>query len=128
MDELAHLVDTAGGQVVARVVQRKQKPDPAHYVGEGKAREIEIMRLVGATNGFVRLPFLIEGFLKGLLGGLLAVVLTWAAHSAVSRTLVETAFFGIDQLALGVLAGALLGLLGSFVSVGRHLRAVWRDA
>ena len=93
-----------------------------------RAREIEIMRLVGATNGFVRLPFLIEGFLKGLLGGLLAVVLTWAAHSAVSRTLVETTFFGIDQLALGVLAGALLGLIGSFLSVGRHLRAVWRDA
>ncbi len=45
MDELAHLVDTAGGQVVARVVQRKQKPDPGYYVGEGKAREIEMMRL-----------------------------------------------------------------------------------
>ncbi|HON43661.1 MAG TPA: hypothetical protein PLM74_11130, partial [Bacillota bacterium] len=44
MDELAHLVETAGGQVVARVVQRKQKPDPAHYVGEGKAREVEMMR------------------------------------------------------------------------------------
>ena len=44
MDELAHLVDTAGGQVVARIVQRKQRPDPAHYVGEGKAREIEMMR------------------------------------------------------------------------------------
>ncbi len=44
MDELAHLVETAGGSVVARVIQRKQKPDPAHYVGEGKAREIEMMR------------------------------------------------------------------------------------
>lgn len=44
MDELAHLVDTAGGQVVARIVQRKQKPDSGYYVGEGKAHEIEMMR------------------------------------------------------------------------------------
>jgi len=93
-----------------------------------RAREIEIMRLVGATNGFVRLPFLIEGTIKGLLGGALAVGMAWLAHTAVSRMLFETVFFTPGQAALGVAAGAALGFLGSLLSVGRHLRAVWRDA
>lgn len=93
-----------------------------------RAREIEIMRLVGATNAFVRLPFLIEGALKGLLGGVLALALAWVARGLVSRALFETVFFSPSQAALGVAAGALLGFAGSYVSVGRHLRAVWRDA
>lgn len=93
-----------------------------------RAREIEIMRLVGATNAFVRLPFLIEGTLKGVLGGVLAAGLAWLTHDVVSRTLFETTFFSSGQVLLGVLAGGALGLLGSFVSVGRHLRAAWRDA
>ena len=47
-----------------------------------RAREISIMRLVGATDGFIRRPFLIEGFAKGVLGGLLALALTWIAQSS----------------------------------------------
>lgn len=93
-----------------------------------RTREISIMRLVGATNGFIRLPFLIEGMLKGALGGALAVLFTWTAHQVISRTLFETVFFTPGQLLLGIVAGATLGLLGSQLSVGRHLRAVWRNA
>jgi cell division transport system permease protein len=93
-----------------------------------RRREIEIMRLVGATNGFVRLPFLIEGTIKGMLGGVLAVGLAYLAHTAVSRMLFETVFFTPTQVGLGIAAGAALGFLGSLLSVGRHLRAVWRDA
>jgi cell division transport system permease protein len=89
-----------------------------------RAREIAIMRLVGATAGFVRLPFLIEGFLKGALGGALALALTYAASALVSRYFIATHFFRPEEAALGVLAGAVLGLLGSAVSVGRHLRRV----
>src|SRR5690606_5370006 len=51
--------------------------------------EIQIMRLVGATNGFIRRPFLIEGFLSGILGGVLAIILTFIAYEAVSATLFE---------------------------------------
>jgi hypothetical protein len=54
--------------------------------------------------------------------------MSWLAHTAVSRSLFETVFFTSSQVALGVLAGAALGFLGSLLSVGRHLRAVWRDA
>ena len=50
-----------------------------------RAQEISIMRLVGATDGFIRRPFLIEGFAKGVLGGLLALVLTWVAQTLINR-------------------------------------------
>lgn len=93
-----------------------------------RAREIEIMRLVGATNAFIRLPFVIEGTLKGILGGGLAVGMAYLAHTAVSRMLFETVFFTAAQVGIGIAAGAALGFLGSLLSVGRHLRAVWRDA
>ncbi len=93
-----------------------------------RTREIEIMRMVGATNGFVRLPYLIDGVLKGVLGGLIAVLLTYASNRVISGNLVETQFFTAQQIALGIAAGALIGFLGSWVSVGRQLRQVWRDA
>ncbi len=89
-----------------------------------RSREIHIMRLVGATNGFIRAPFLVEGFLKGFLGGLLALVLTYVTFQFVGQYVVEATYFGSGLAVLGVLAGALIGLLGSAVSVGRHLRRV----
>lgn len=93
-----------------------------------RTKEIEIMRLVGATNGFVRLPYLIDGTLKGLTGGGLAVLMAWGAVQLVSRSLMAAQFFTTQQALLGVAAGGLLGLAGSWLSVGRHLRRVWRDA
>jgi cell division transport system permease protein len=89
-----------------------------------RTREIQIMRLVGATDGFIRAPFLIEGFLKGLLGGTLALVLTYAAFGVVSRFFLQAQFFDNAIAAGGVAAGALLGLIGSGFSVGRHLRKI----
>lgn len=90
-----------------------------------REREISIMRLVGATDAFVRLPFLIEGFAKGILGGFLALVFTWLASLLIDRALgFPTAFFNPWSAVLGILAGAVIGLLGSAVSVGRHLRHI----
>jgi cell division transport system permease protein len=90
-----------------------------------RSREISIMRLVGATDGFIRRPFLIEGSIKGVLGGLLALVLTYLAMRVLDQYLhFQTAFFDRRLATLGVLFGALMGLLGSAVSVGRHLRRV----
>ncbi len=89
-----------------------------------RGREISIMRLVGATDGFIRRPFLLEGLAKGILGGILALALTYFAHSLISRTLVATRFFDERIIFAGIAFGALIGLLGSAVSVGRHLRRV----
>ncbi len=89
-----------------------------------RAREISIMRLVGATDGFVRRPFLIDGFIKGVVGGGIALLLTWLASSLLTEHLIRTQFFDPGMAALGVLCGGLIGLLGSALSVGRHLRRV----
>jgi len=89
-----------------------------------RAREISIMRLVGATDAFIRRPFLIDGFLKGILGGLLALALTWFASQVISRNFIQTAFFSRGLASLGLLGGALIGVIGSSLSVGRHLRKV----
>jgi cell division transport system permease protein len=87
-----------------------------------RSREISIMRLVGATDGFVRRPFLVEGFIKGILGGVLALVMTWFATAAISRYFLETTYFTTGTAIIGLLFGALIGLLGSAASVARHLR------
>jgi cell division transport system permease protein len=93
-----------------------------------RAREIAVMRLVGATNWFVRGPFLLEGALKGLLGGVLSLGLCYAGYVLFRDrsigALAGLVFFHPFHMALLVIFGILLGLGGSLVSVGRHLRNV----
>jgi cell division transport system permease protein len=90
-----------------------------------RSKEISIMRLVGATDGFIRRPFLVEGFAKGIVGGMLALILTWVAAVTLERYLNFQAMFFDDRLVLfGLAGGALIGLFGSAFAVGRHLRRV----
>ena len=93
-----------------------------------RAREISIMRLVGATNWFVRGPFLLEGALKGLLGGFLSLGLCYAGYLLFRDTtggpFAGIIFFRPEHMVVILVFGVLLGLGGSLVSVGRHLRNV----
>ncbi len=93
-----------------------------------RAREISIMRLVGATNWFVRGPFLLEGALKGLLGGFLSLLLCYAGYLLFRDTtggpFTGLIFFRPEHMILIIVFGVLIGLGGSLVSVGRHLRNV----
>src|SRR6185436_12436767 len=89
--------------------------------------EIEIMRLVGATERIIRGPFLIEGFLQGLLGGCLAVLLLFALYETGRRTLppstsllwgfLFTGFLPWQKIAALIAGGMLAGWLGSWMSV-----------
>jgi cell division transport system permease protein len=89
-----------------------------------RAREISIMRLVGATDAYIRRPFLVEGFAKGILGGVFALAMTWLAQALINKYVIHTIFFDARIAFLGLLFGALIGLAGSAVSIGRHLRRV----
>jgi len=94
-----------------------------------RAEEIEIMRLVGATAWFIKLPFFLEGVLQGLLGtgvalgllyGLFSLVLTWLRPMA--ELFVDLSFLQFlppQALAALILGGTLLGGLGSMVSLRR---------
>jgi cell division transport system permease protein len=94
-----------------------------------RAEEIEIMRLVGASDAFIRWPFVFEGALVGLLGALVALGLLLVAAEPLSQAMVG--FFNVLPLQLGtvgrdtallVLATGLgLGVLGSWVSVRTYL-------
>ena len=94
-----------------------------------RAEEIEIMRLVGASDAFIRWPFVFEGALVGLLGALVALGLLVAAADPLSDAMVG--FFNVLPLQLGSLArdtaaivlatGLGLGVLGSWVSVRTYL-------
>jgi len=89
-----------------------------------RSREIAIMRLVGATDGFIRRPFLLQGAIKGLLGGLVAMGLAYGAYTLINRWLIQAAFFSKEQAVALVGCGMLMGFFGSAASVGRHLRRV----
>ena len=82
------------------------------------------MRLVGATDGFIRAPFLIDGFVKGIVGGLLALLLTWIAYRTIDSRFMSLVFFDPRLVAIGILTGALIGVLGSATSVWSHLRKI----
>jgi cell division transport system permease protein len=94
--------------------------------------EIEILKLVGATRAFVRGPFLVEGVLQGALGAAAAAGLLYGlfrmAQPRVETVLADVLlagpvrFFGPTQLALAIFAGALLGLCGSWLALGRHVK------
>lgn len=89
-----------------------------------RREEIQIMRLVGATNGFIRRPFLVEGALTGLFGGILALFLTLVAHRLVSTLLFPIEWIPAGWVAAGVAAGVALGSLASALAVRRYLREV----
>jgi cell division transport system permease protein len=86
--------------------------------------EIAIMRLVGATDGFIRSPFLIEGLFTGLLGAGFAVPLTFIVYRLLSDGIFQLEWLPDTWVALGVATGALMGVLASAVAVRRHLREV----
>lgn len=101
---------------------------------ENRRAEIEVTKLVGGSDAFVRRPFLYSGFWYGLVGGALACGLVafgvWLLQEPVSRLagLYSSDFrlLGLDQRRIALLlgGGALLGLLGSWVAASRHLRAI----
>ena len=87
-----------------------------------RREEIHVMRLVGAKNGFIRRPFLLEGAIAGLLGALFAWGLTYATYRGVYAYLFAIAWIPGGWITLGLTAGALFGAVASGMAVRRPLR------
>jgi cell division transport system permease protein len=88
----------------------------------GSRRVIEIQMLVGATDGFIRTPFLIEGMIHGLLAGVLAMGVLAMGHRLLEVRLSGLAFFTPVQMGGFVVFCIILGLLGSLAAIGQYLR------
>jgi cell division transport system permease protein len=95
-----------------------------------RRREVEVMKLVGATDWFIRWPFVIEGIVLGALGGLMAILLLLVGKIALLDPLIsQFALLAAPKtIHLGVLVALLLGAsvgvsaLGSGLSLRRFLR------
>jgi cell division transport system permease protein len=87
-----------------------------------RREEIHVMRLVGAKNGFIRRPFLLEGAMAGLLGGLLAWLLTYATYRGAYAFLFALAWIPGVWILGALAAGALFGAFSSGMAIRRHLR------
>ena len=95
--------------------------------------EIAIMKMVGATNGFIRWPFVYEGFMLGLTGAVLAFLLQWGLYEAIAKGVGESdtlqlisvvPFAQLWQPVAGVflVAGILIGVGGSLSAIRRFLQ------
>ena len=96
-----------------------------------RRREIAIMQLVGASGWYIRMPFICEGLIAGVLGAAIAIgVLAFARFQLVPKLVVALPFLPMHatDLAAGTLAlqllgvGAAVGIVASWLSVGRYLR------
>lgn len=101
---------------------------------ENRREEILIWKLVGATDAFVRRPFVVEGLLIGLAGGLIAWIVVQLALVAVAGTATDLiALYGSERTVNGpgiggfidlLSAGGLLGILGAWLAVAQRLRSI----
>lgn len=97
-----------------------------------RREEIGIMKMVGATNGFIRFPFLIEGFFLGLFGAVISFFVEWGLYEAIRSAIISTdlqflTFVPFTEVLLPMIAacaaaGFGIGILGSLLSIRRFLK------
>lgn len=94
--------------------------------------EIAIMKMVGATNGFIRLPFVVEGFSLGMMGAILAFGLEWVAYDAMIQRISEVdslqlfTFVSFQEVLIPMVAvfgaaGMFVGIVGSWTSIRKFM-------
>ena len=94
--------------------------------------EIAIMKMVGATNGFIRLPFVVEGFSLGMMGAILAFGLEWVGYDALIQKIAGVdslqlfTFVSFQELLIPMVivfaaAGMFVGIVGSWTSIRKFM-------
>lgn len=96
-----------------------------------RRQEVEIMRLVGATDAFIAGPFYIEGLIQGTIGGILGLATLFAAFLLLSANLsqgfsslsIHIRFFSVGTTIFIILGSTIIGWLGCFLSLRQFLKA-----
>ena len=99
----------------------------------GRREEIAIMKMVGATNSFIRLPFVIEGLVLGILGGGLAFLAEWGLYnlvtgklvSSITGSLIEVVPFrsiALEMFIIYMAVGILVGAFGGVNAIRNYLK------
>ncbi len=94
--------------------------------------EISIMKSVGATNSFVRLPFVVEGMILGIMSGIISLGLVWAFYefavsqfgdllSSLQLDALDFASYALPMLGIFIVIGIVTGVGGALISMGRYL-------
>jgi cell division transport system permease protein len=97
-----------------------------------RRREVSVMKLVGASNWFIRIPFMLEGMVQGFVGAVLAFILVYAARNFVIELVTDASFdpfnplraHASDAVGTGIFilfVGAIVGAVGSAIAVRRFL-------
>ena len=100
-----------------------------------RRKEISIMKYVGATNGFIRWPFIVEGMIIGILASFISIVIVGGAYSFIADKLVSSEFMQLINMSLisfgdmfnsiifvYMLLGIGIGVLGSVISMRKYLK------
>ena len=82
------------------------------------------MKTIGATDAYIRRPFLAEGLFAGLLGGIVALLLTWGTYRVVDGTLLPLAWIPEWWVGVGLLLATLLGVLAAARAVRIELKKI----
>ena len=90
-----------------------------------KRKIIQTMKLIGATRGFIRTPFLLEGLIQGVVGGIIAAGIVFLVFNYLERwvSVQLSDFVRVQTFYYGVIVGigCILGLLGSMISIRRFI-------
>ncbi len=100
-----------------------------------RRREISIMKYVGATNGFIRWPFIVEGMIIGIFASIISIVIVGLAYSFIAQSLVNSEFMQVINMSLVtfsdmfnsiifvyMLLGIGIGAMGSVISMRKYLK------
>ena len=99
----------------------------------GRREEIAIMKMVGATNGFIRMPFVIEGLVLGMLGGGLAFIAVWGLYNVITGKLVGTltgnfisvvpfSSVGLEMFIVFMAVSIMVGVFGGINAIRNYLK------
>lgn len=131
IQEVLHLV-SAGVIAVLLVVSLLIISNTVKLAMYDRKDEIAIMKMVGATNGFIRLPFMVEGFTLGMLGAVLAFGLEWGMYDSLVEKITGLdsmqlfSFVSFQELLIPMItvfgaAGLFVGIVGSWTSIRKFM-------